>query len=142
MGFHAVPSMNHLHMHVISKVCNRMLRRSICLCEHRHVAIACDVCMCTHVGAFLGAAHVPSSLPQDFVSPKLKHKQHWNSFTTSFFVPLEKVLTDLEARDAVEVDRARAEALLKQPLRCHHCQEVMKNMPDLKSHIVACMVRS
>ena len=77
--------------------------------------------------------------PQDFDSPKLKNKQHWNSFTTAFFVPLDKVLLDLEARDAVAMDPVQAEALLKQPLRCHKCQAAARNMPDLKSHIVACM---
>ncbi|CAL5220154.1 g2117 [Coccomyxa viridis] len=97
MGFHSVPSMDHLHMHVISK---------------------------------------------DFNSPKLKTKQHWNSFTTAFFIPLEQVLLDLEAKDPVAVDPVQAEALLKQPLRCHKCQAAMRNMPDLKSHVVACTVRA
>ena len=82
------------------------------------------------------------SPPQDFDSPKLKTKQHWNSFTTAFFIPLEEVLLHLEARDAVAVDRVQAEALLKQPLRCHKCQAAMKNMPDLKSHIAACTAGS
>jgi aprataxin len=46
MGFHAVPSMTHLHLHVVS---------------------------------------------QDFDSPCLKNKKHWNSFTTDFFVPLDEM---------------------------------------------------
>lgn len=71
----------------------------------------------------------------------MKTKQHWNSFTTAFFIPLERVLLDLEAGDAVAVDPGQAEALLKQPLRCHKCQAAMRNMPDLKSHIVACTAR-
>lgn len=43
-GFHAVPSMHHLHMHVISK---------------------------------------------DMISPCLKSKVHWNSFTTDYFIPFK-----------------------------------------------------
>lgn len=141
MGFHSVPSMNHLHMHVISKVCNRIpwsgsaWARSIRCCflvmpAHAHMV---DLLLCC-----LPLLALP---PQDFDSPKLRNKQHWNSFTTAFFVPLDKVLLDLEARDAVAVDPVQAEALLKQPLRCHKCQTAVRNMPDLKTHIVACMAR-
>ena len=109
------------------------------------LADACDVWVCIWqpmLELSFGILIAPSLLPQDFSSPKLKHKQHWNSFTTAFFVPLEKVLADLEARDAVVVDPVQAEALLKQPLRCHRCQAVMRNMPDLRSHVVACLARS
>ena len=93
-----------------------------------------------HALSFRAAKSFPSA--QDFNSPKLKTKQHWNSFTTAFFIPLEQVLLDLEAKDAVAVDPVQAEALLKQPLRCHKCQAAMRNMPDLKSHIMACTVRA
>lgn len=75
---------------------------------------------------------------QDFISPKLKHKQHWNSFTTAFFVPVDKVLADLEARGSAAVNIAQAEALLKLPLRCHWCHAEQKNMPALKLHISTC----
>lgn len=51
-GFHAVPSMQRLHMHIIST---------------------------------------------DMVSPCLKTKIHWNSFTTKFFLPYHGKLIEIEA---------------------------------------------
>ena len=85
--------------------------------------------------------HKDAAPLQDFTSPGLKLKKHWNSFTTAFFVPLDKVLLDLEARNAVAVDIAQAEALLKSSLQCHKCQTGMQNMPKLKAHITACKGR-
>ena len=55
-GFHAVPSMTRLHLHVIS---------------------------------------------QDFDSPCLKNKKHWNSFTTEFFLSHQDVVSQLETNGKV-----------------------------------------
>ena len=78
---------------------------------------------------------------QDLDSPKLRTKQHWNSFTTRFFRPLADVRQELQAHGSVSVDRAAAEALLKADLRCHWCRAAQSNMPALKRHIVACSHR-
>ncbi|XP_016112568.1 aprataxin [Sinocyclocheilus grahami] len=51
LGYHAIPSMSHVHLHVIS---------------------------------------------QDFDSPCLKNKKHWNSFTTDYFVESQDVIAMLE----------------------------------------------
>ncbi len=75
---------------------------------------------------------------QDFDSDRLKTKQHWNSFTTAFLLPLSAVRADLLAHGRVAVDRAAADALLKAPLRCNRCGAAQSNMPKLKAHIRAC----
>ena len=90
-GFHAVPSMNHLHLHVIS---------------------------------------------QDFDSPHLKNKKHWNSFTTTFFVPLDEVLIGC-MKD--QVDFSYRANRLQNGLKCHRCCKVQSNMPQLKQHISCCV---
>ena len=90
-GYHAVPSMVRLHMHVIS---------------------------------------------QDFDSPCLKNKKHWNSFTSEFFVDAEEVISILESKGKVDLDKARYEAMLKLPLKCHVCHVELPNMPNLKKHIL------
>lgn len=89
-GFHMIPSMNHLHIHIIS---------------------------------------------QDFDSPCLKHKKHWNSFTTEFFMDAEKVLNMLKTDGKIVVETAKGEKLLKEDLHCHVCKMSLANIPKLKDHI-------
>ncbi|KAJ8271269.1 hypothetical protein COCON_G00101280 [Conger conger] len=73
MGYHAIPSMSHVHLHVIS---------------------------------------------QDFDSPCLKNKKHWNSFTTDYFIESQDVIEMLE-RDGRVTVKPGSDQLLKLPLRCH-----------------------
>lgn len=88
MGFHAVPSMRQLHMHIISP---------------------------------------------DFVSPCLKVKKHYLSFTTGFFKEPGDIIKKLAS--GVKLDFGSEEVLLKGELRCHHCGVVFKTMPKLKEHL-------
>lgn len=90
MGYHAVPSMQQVHMHVIS---------------------------------------------QDFDSLRLKNKKHWNSFTSAFFLEADWVIAELEKKGCVQLDKARYEAMLKEPLKCHVCGALPTNIPMLKAHI-------
>ncbi|XP_048052084.1 aprataxin isoform X1 [Megalobrama amblycephala] len=89
LGYHAVPSMSHVHLHVIS---------------------------------------------QDFDSPCLKNKKHWNSFTTDYFVESQDVVTMLECDGKVTVKDGASE-LLKLPLRCHVCHKEQPTIPKLKEHL-------
>ncbi|CAD7695426.1 unnamed protein product [Ostreobium quekettii] len=93
MGFHTLPSLCQLHLHVIS---------------------------------------------DDFDSVCLKHKKHWNSFTTPFFKPLAEVVARLEEGGEVAVNQEEAEGYLKWDLRCHRCQRGMGKIPQLKEHIAHC----
>ena len=91
LGYHAIPSMAQLHLHVIS---------------------------------------------QDFDSPCLKTKKHWNSFTTDYFVPSLQVLEEVEKTGKPRaVDKEKSKELLNLPLKCHKCSCSPKNMPDLKKHL-------
>ncbi|XP_062864739.1 aprataxin isoform X6 [Trichomycterus rosablanca] len=89
LGYHAIPSMSHVHLHVIS---------------------------------------------QDFDSPCLKNKKHWNSFTTRYFIDSDEVITMLERDGRVSVKEGTSE-LLKLPLRCHVCHEEQATIPKLKEHL-------
>lgn len=93
VGFHSIPSMAQLHLHILS---------------------------------------------DDFVSPWLKTKKHWNSFTSPFFLHLDDVVAELQRSGGVRVDRAQAEALLKGPLVCHKCEGGVQlpNMPQLRAHLL------
>ncbi|XP_063331352.1 aprataxin isoform X1 [Pelmatolapia mariae] len=88
-GYHAIPSMSHVHLHVIS---------------------------------------------QDFDSPCLKNKKHWNSFTTDYFIESKDVIQMLEIDGKVTVKEGTSE-LLKLPLRCHVCRKELPTIPALKEHL-------
>ncbi|XP_051558666.1 aprataxin isoform X2 [Myxocyprinus asiaticus] len=91
LGYHAIPSMSHVHLHVIS---------------------------------------------QEFDSPCLKNKKHWNSFTTDYFIESEDVVAMLELHGKVTVKEGMSE-LLKLPLRCHVCRKEQPTIPKLKEHLKA-----
>lgn len=88
-GYHAIPSMSHVHLHVIS---------------------------------------------QEFDSPCLKNKKHWNSFTTDYFMESQDVIQMLETNGRVNVKEGTSE-LLKLPLRCHMCRKDIPTIPALKEHL-------
>ncbi|KAI8055628.1 HIT-like domain-containing protein [Syncephalis plumigaleata] len=91
MGFHIVPSLRPLHLHVIS---------------------------------------------QDFNSPALKTKRHYNTFTTPFFLPAHNVIEVLESKGHVEPTPAeQVKEWLGKPLTCQSCHNTFKNMPELCSHL-------
>ncbi|NWT72120.1 APTX protein, partial [Prunella himalayana] len=89
MGYHAIPSMSQLHLHVIS---------------------------------------------QDFDSPALKTKKHWNSFTTDYFLNSQDVIEMVRSKGKVMVKDNTSE-LLKLPLRCHRCKQQLSTIPQLKEHL-------
>ncbi|VVD03177.1 unnamed protein product [Leptidea sinapis] len=92
-GFHSIPSMQRMHMHIISK---------------------------------------------DMISACLKTKIHWNSFTTSFFLPYKDVLRSLKDNGHVEkISTEKHKTLMSTPLKCNQCEFVPKNMPDLKKHLLS-----
>ncbi|XP_065072500.1 aprataxin-like protein [Ochlerotatus camptorhynchus] len=75
-------------------------------------------------------------ISKDFVSDRLKHKLHWNSFHTSFFMPFECILAELEERGQIEHRPEQyIDNLLKTPLACHRCDRKFTTMPALKKHL-------
>lgn len=89
VGVHSVPSMNNLHVHLVTR---------------------------------------------DFNSERLKHKQHYNSFTTKFFVNFE----DLPLRDGDErLDADTMEKVKKTSDQiCVYCGKNYKNkFAELKKHL-------
>ncbi|KAG8518431.1 Aprataxin, partial [Galemys pyrenaicus] len=89
LGYHAIPSMSHVHLHVIS---------------------------------------------QDFDSPCLKNKKHWNSFNTDYFLESQAVIEMVQETGRVTVRDGTPE-LLKLPLCCHECQQLLPSIPQLKEHL-------
>ncbi|KAK6637954.1 hypothetical protein RUM44_008377 [Polyplax serrata] len=91
LGYHAIPSMLLLHLHVIS---------------------------------------------DDFDSPYLKTKKHWNSFTTNYFISSEKLIQQFEEKGVMSVrSLSEYKNCIQQNLACHKCEYKPNNMPDLKTHL-------
>ena len=74
---------------------------------------------------------------QDFDSPCMKNKKHWNSFTTTFFRDSKGVIEELKSTGSVR-PWGDENSLLRLELRCHRCRSVQPNIPNLKQHIKSC----
>jgi len=92
-----------------------------------------------HAGPSLLQLHV-HVLSQDFRSPCLKNKKHFNSFQPPFLVPLPHVLAELEASGSVAGAKAAEEtAWLKRDLVCSGCgKEFGNKFAELRQHLVSC----
>jgi aprataxin len=74
----------------------------------------------------------------DFVSDCLKHKKHWNSFTSAYFVHLDALINEGEynfAKDEFNLNKPSVlKGYLEANLKCNVCGLVINNMPNLKKH--------
>ncbi len=50
----------------------------------------------------------------------------------------DAALQQLQTHGHLTINREAAHELLKQSLRCHRCNQVQRNLPVLKQHIVRC----
>ncbi|XP_067124080.1 aprataxin [Centruroides vittatus] len=75
-------------------------------------------------------------ISKDFDSPSMKHKKHWNSFTTKFFLNSENIIEQLEKNGKLNLmSILQAKELLKSSLKCHICKEAFSLFPKLKEHV-------
>lgn len=74
-------------------------------------------------------------ISQDFDSIHLKVKKHWNSFNSPFFIDSIDVMNELKEVGSVTLESVK---VLDRELRCHRCETVQPNIPQLKSHIANC----
>ncbi|XP_014469176.1 PREDICTED: LOW QUALITY PROTEIN: aprataxin, partial [Dinoponera quadriceps] len=71
----------------------------------------------------------------DFVTTSLlKMKYYWNSFTTPFFLPSSNIRRQL--RKTSKIPPEESEGHLTTELKCHRCATRLKNMPQLKKHLL------
>lgn len=125
-------SLNRAHLGLLEK----MLENGTALAEEVKARESGTTFRCGyHASPSMTRLHM-HVVSQDLDSPCLKHKKHWNSFTTDFFLDAEKVIGMLRERGKVELDvKGVYEPLLKLPLQCHMCGAKLQNMPKLKDHI-------
>ena len=84
------------------------------------------------------AAAQPEVRSMHFSLQRLKHKKHWNSFTTDFFVPSSQVLATLEREGRVVMPAAKYKALEEQGLECPLCHAKFPTIPSMKKHYKLC----
>lgn len=94
-GFHSLPSLPQLHMHLIS---------------------------------------------MDLESPCLKHKKHYNSFSTYFFLTSDRIVDDLKKNQYITLnqDTSTLAQYEKQAMECLWCGMPLKDMPSMKRHVPHC----
>jgi hypothetical protein len=69
----------------------------------------------------------------------MKHKKHWNSFSTPFFIPLMTAAAALASpAGRLALDDEAAEAMLRRDMRCHRCGAAAPTMPRLRDHLASC----
>lgn len=94
MGYHAIPSLYPLHLHILSN---------------------------------------------DFVSPFMKTKKHWNSFTTDYFVFSKEIddwlLTKGKSIDDMLPNDSVIKSMLSVSLKCPKCNRICNNMTLMNTHI-------
>ncbi|XP_050804257.1 aprataxin isoform X1 [Gopherus flavomarginatus] len=125
LGYHAVPSMRQGREHW-SVICQEEVGLWLFWIAKSTTLIV------DHLPHFLHVhLHVIS---QDFDSPCLKNKKHWNSFTTEYFLNSQDVIEMVKTKGKVLVKEGTSE-LLKLPLRCHVCKQHQSTIPQLKEHL-------
>ena len=88
-GFHSIPSMAYMHVHIISL---------------------------------------------DFSG--VRNKRHYLSFTTPFFIPIDKMVREIESSGNCHHLRPDQKSkVLSGPLVCCHCHAELKSVPKLKEHL-------
>ncbi|XP_021929427.1 aprataxin isoform X2 [Zootermopsis nevadensis] len=89
-----------------------------------------------HAEASMSRLHL-HVVSDDFNSTCLKTKKHWNTFTTDFFVPSSKIISEVEKHgEVIFITKDEIKKFMDTPLKCHKCNFLAKNMPSLKSHIL------
>ncbi|KAF9981038.1 hypothetical protein BGZ75_007696 [Mortierella antarctica] len=74
----------------------------------------------------------------EFCADALKKKQHWNSFTTPFFLNPQFVIDTIQTEGSFSLTAQQTEdfkAMISRDLKCNQCNERPKNMPALKRHL-------
>lgn len=95
----------------------------------------------------LGYHSLPSLEPlhlhiisQDFDSPCLNKKKHYNSFATDLFVKAERLEKEINTYGRIKLkDHEELRRIENQEPVCHRCGQAKGwKMPELKRHILQC----
>eukprot|EP00339_Tiarina_fusa_P020308 CAMPEP_0117040920 /NCGR_PEP_ID=MMETSP0472-20121206/28611_1 /TAXON_ID=693140 ORGANISM="Tiarina fusus, Strain LIS" /NCGR_SAMPLE_ID=MMETSP0472 /ASSEMBLY_ACC=CAM_ASM_000603 /LENGTH=194 /DNA_ID=CAMNT_0004751793 /DNA_START=158 /DNA_END=741 /DNA_ORIENTATION=- len=74
-------------------------------------------------------------ISDDFQSPHMKNKRHWNAFNTDFFISPDYFISELKKHGFIEVDDAHYNNVIKQPLACPICDREISPLSELMIHL-------
>ena len=74
---------------------------------------------------------------QDFDSPHLWKRHHWNTFNTEYFMDSSKVIKDIENDGKIEIDDVAYKELLTLRMHCNFkdCYERFEDLTQLTHHL-------
>lgn len=68
----------------------------------------------------------------------MKNRKHWLSFASSFFIPLDKVISDIEISGKVFMDNVLQSFKNERDLVCPKCGAKFRFFPEMKDHYMLC----
>lgn len=96
------------------------------------------VCVCT-VPHFSLDMFVIS---QDFETIYIRKKEHWNAYTTEYFIDVDDIIAMLEKDGKVVVDQKHMMSVLYGSMHCSNCGTLLGNVGDVKRHVkTGCLER-
>lgn len=125
MGFHSVPSMEHVHLHVLSSdLCSPSMKKK----KHYNS-------FHPKHGFFLHLDDVLSWLDTEssYYRTVCLFLYHRHFFKAKYW-PRRRLATTIISQ-MTELKKSQYEPLLKDDLVCWRCGHVFKNMPTLKAHL-------
>ena len=77
-------------------------------------------------------------ISRDYAGTNMKRPNHWRSFCSPFFRPLDLVERELHEEGCVQMDFDEIDRLTRAPLQCPRCGARQPSLPVAKQHLSAC----
>ena len=81
-------------------------------------------------------------ISQDFETIYIRKREHWNAYTTEYFIDVDAIIAMLENNGKVVVDQEHMMRVLYGCMHCPNCGTSLGNVGDVKRHIkTGCLER-
>lgn len=81
-------------------------------------------------------------ISQDFETIYIRKREHWNAYTTEYFIDVDAIIAMLENDGKVVVDQEHMMRVLYGCMHCPNCGTSLGNVGDVKRHIkTGCLER-
>lgn len=81
-------------------------------------------------------------ISQDFETIYIRKKEHWNAYTTEYFIDVDSIIAILEKDGKVVIDQKHMMSVLYGSMHCPNCGTQLGNVGDVKRHVkTGCLER-